>query len=88
MGQVLRRVAVLALSVVLTALNTAAEEKPAVGLLGDLAFLHVHPEEEHGAPNEIVFNATFPTAGRYRLYLQFKHEGVVQTAEFTVEVAR
>ena len=55
---------------------------------GDLAFLHVHPEEEHGAPNEIVFNAAFPTAGRYRLYLQFRHDGVVRTAEFTVEVPR
>jgi len=55
---------------------------------GDLAFLHVHPEEEHGAPNEIVFEAEFPTAGRYRLYLQFRHDGVVRTAEFTVAVPR
>jgi hypothetical protein len=55
---------------------------------GDLAFLHVHPEEEPGAASEIAFDATFPTAGRYRLYLQFKHEGVVRTAEFTVAVPR
>jgi len=55
---------------------------------GDLAFLHVHPEEEHGAPNEILFEAEFPTAGRYRLYLQFRHEGAVRTAEFTVVVPR
>jgi hypothetical protein len=55
---------------------------------GDLAFLHVHPEEADGAPSEIVFDATFPTAGRYRLYLQFKHEGVVHTVEFTVELPR
>lgn len=54
---------------------------------GDLAFLHVHPEEG-GTASEIVFDATFPTAGRYRLYLQFKHEGAVHTAEFTVEVPR
>jgi len=54
---------------------------------GDLAFLHVHPEEE-GGPNQIAFEATFPTAGRYRLYLQFKHDGAVQTAQFTVTVAR
>jgi hypothetical protein len=52
---------------------------------GDLAFLHVHPEEDHEvAAEEIEFAATFPTSGRYRLYLQFKHEGVVRTAEFTV----
>jgi hypothetical protein len=67
---------------------------------GDLAFLHVHPEDgDHGqeseaghhdevGENEIAFAATFPTAGRYRLYLQFKHEGRVRTAEFTVVVPR
>jgi len=55
---------------------------------GDLAFLHVHPEEEHGAADEIVFEADFPTPGRYRLYLQFRHDGVVRTAEFTVAVRR
>jgi hypothetical protein len=64
---------------------------------GDLAYLHVHPEEgghEHGGepaaahPGEIPFAATFPTAGRYRLYLQFRHEGAVRTAAFTVEVPR
>jgi hypothetical protein len=69
---------------------------------GDLAFLHVHPEEADGvhshgsqsaasehddsAAEEIAFGASFPTPGRYRLYLQFKHQGVVQTAEFTVSV--
>lgn len=52
---------------------------------GDLAFLHVHPEEgQEVAPDEIEFAATFPSAGRYRLYLQFRHDGVVRTAEFTV----
>lgn len=56
---------------------------------GDLAFLHVHPEEsDEVAADEIAFEATFPTAGRYRLYLQFKHQGAVQTAEFTVVVPR
>jgi hypothetical protein len=50
---------------------------------GDLAFLHVHPDED-----ALAFMAEFPSAGRYRLYLQFKHEGRVQTAEFTQEVSR
>jgi hypothetical protein len=54
---------------------------------GDLAFLHVHPEGDAEA-DEIAFAATFPSAGRYRLYLQFKHEGVVQTAQFTVVAPR
>jgi hypothetical protein len=50
---------------------------------GDLAFLHVHPTDDDDAR----FAATFPTAGRYRLFLQFKHEGRVQTVAFTQEVS-
>jgi hypothetical protein len=50
---------------------------------GDLAFLHVHPDE-----NSLRFMAEFPTAGRYRLFLQFKTEGRVHTAAFTQEVSR
>jgi hypothetical protein len=52
---------------------------------GDLAYLHVHPEE-HG--EAVSFRTEFPSEGRYRLYLQFKHEGRVHTAEFTQEVTR
>ncbi len=48
---------------------------------GDLAFLHVHPEGDR-------FMATFPTEGRYRLFLQFKAGGTVHTAEFTQEATR
>jgi hypothetical protein len=48
---------------------------------GDLAFLHVHD-------GPAGFAATFPTEGRYRLFLQFKHEGRVRTAAFTQEVSR
>jgi len=50
---------------------------------GDLAFLHVHPNEDHDV---IGFEATFPTTGAYRLFLQFKVDGVVQTVAFTQEV--
>jgi hypothetical protein len=50
---------------------------------GDLAFLHVHPDE-----NSLRFMATFPSAGRYRLFLQFQTEGRVHTAAFTQEVTR
>ncbi len=56
---------------------------------GDLAYLHVHPE---GTPDdgvtepgpEVVFYAQVPSAGRYHLYLDFQHGGVVRTAAFTV----
>jgi hypothetical protein len=46
---------------------------------GDLAYLHVHPEEDR-----LLFETEFPTAGTYRLYLQFDHGGAIRTAELTV----
>jgi hypothetical protein len=49
---------------------------------GDLAFLHVHPTNEAGS-DEIGFAATFPTEGRYRLFLQFQVGGEVETVAFT-----
>jgi hypothetical protein len=56
---------------------------------GDLAYLHVHPR---GAPEDdatepgprIAFGTSAPSAGAYRLFLDFKHDGVVRTAAFTV----
>ena len=51
---------------------------------GDLAFLHVHPDER-----SLKFMATFPTVGSYRLFLQFKtDDGRLHTAAFTQEVTR
>jgi hypothetical protein len=55
---------------------------------GDLAYLHVHPDGEPGdgrtaAGPDIRFYAEVPTAGTYRLYLDFQHQGTVRTAEFT-----
>jgi hypothetical protein len=52
---------------------------------GDLAFLHTHPEGEAGGP--IEFGVEYPSPGRYRLFLQFKHGGEVRTAAFTQEVS-
>ncbi|MFF4186966.1 hypothetical protein ACFYZ9_27630 [Streptomyces sp. NPDC001691] len=52
---------------------------------GDLAYLHVHPNE--GGPGPVVsFSATPPSAGAYRLFLDFQHGGKVRTAAFTVHV--
>jgi len=55
---------------------------------GDLAYLHVHPDGTPGdgrtlAGPEVTFYAEVPSAGSYRLYLDFQHAGVVRTAEFT-----
>jgi hypothetical protein len=56
---------------------------------GDLAYLHVHPDGEPGDGKTkpgptITFYAEAPSAGTYRLYLDFQHQGTVHTAEFTV----
>ncbi|KUL34352.1 hypothetical protein ADL22_30295 [Streptomyces sp. NRRL F-4489] len=59
---------------------------------GDLAYLHVHPNGEAGdrrtpAGPEVSFTATAPSAGTYRLFLDFRHRGTVHTAAFTVRTA-
>jgi hypothetical protein len=59
--------------------------------VGDLAYLHNHPAElaqagGTGGP-EVRFGTTFPTAGSYRLFLDFQHDGAVHTAEFTVDAS-
>ncbi|MEH1128436.1 hypothetical protein V6V89_28730 [Micromonospora sp. CPCC 206061] len=58
---------------------------------GDLAYLHVHPDGAPGdgrtaAGPDVTFFAEIPSAGAYRLYLDFQHGGKVRTAEFTVTV--
>ncbi len=55
--------------------------------VGDLAYLHTHPQSQQptGGP-EIHFASTFPSAGAYRVFLDFSHQGVVHTAAFTVTV--
>jgi hypothetical protein len=50
---------------------------------GDLAYLHVHPEEGPAGPR-IDFGTTLPTEGRYRVFLDFRHGDVVRTAELAV----
>ncbi|MEU3069033.1 hypothetical protein ABZ712_19365 [Streptomyces sp. NPDC006906] len=56
---------------------------------GDLAYLHVHPNGEPGdgrteSGPEVSFTATAPSKGAYRLFLDFRHEGKVRTAAFSV----
>ncbi|MFI0544919.1 hypothetical protein ACH3VS_39435 [Streptomyces sp. WSLK1-3] len=58
---------------------------------GDLAYLHVHPngEPEDGATEpgpDVSFTTTAPSAGTYRLFFDFRHQGTVRTAAFTVRV--
>lgn len=53
--------------------------------VGDLAYLHVHPVEDTETP-VVTFTGEFPTAGTYRLFFDFSHDGTVRTAAFTVTV--
>jgi hypothetical protein len=48
---------------------------------GDLAYLHTHPEGD-----ELAFTASYPSAGAYRLFVQFRYENRIHTASFTQEV--
>ena len=55
---------------------------------GDLAYLHVHPHESATPGPDIRFTAEVPSAGRYRLFLDFRHGGQVRTATFDVTASR
>ena len=59
---------------------------------GDLGYLHMHPMGEPGDGTtrpgpEVMFMAAAPTDGKYLLYLDFKLDGVVRTAEFATTAA-
>jgi hypothetical protein len=50
---------------------------------GDLAYLHTHP-----GGGELAFMTEYPSAGAYRLFVQFRYQGKIQTAAFTQQVPR
>jgi hypothetical protein len=50
---------------------------------GDLAYAHVHPLGY--SAGTVRFDATLAAQGRYRLFFDFKHAGVVRTAAFTFD---
>lgn len=54
----------------------------------DLTYLHVHPDGAVGdgrtaAGPELTFHVDVPDAGRYRLFLEFRHDDAVHLVEFT-----
>jgi hypothetical protein len=59
---------------------------------GDLAYLHVHPLGDEPADGgsrggpAVRFGVEVPSAGDYRLFLEFAHDGEVRTAPVTVHV--
>ncbi|WP_101296080.1 hypothetical protein [Halegenticoccus soli] len=53
---------------------------------GDLAYLHVHPEETNPDSGRVEFGAQFPTPGRYRLFLQSKPDGTLITTQHDIRI--
>ena len=53
---------------------------------GDLAYLHVHPEDTAPDGGRVEFSARFPTTGRYRLFLQMKPDGNLITTSFDLTI--
>lgn len=49
----------------------------------DLAYLHTHPDGDR-----LAFATSWPSAGDYRLFVQFKYDGRIHTATFAKEVPR
>ncbi len=56
----------------------------AVALDGD-TLIHVHPMNGRN-PNEGMIHATFPTAGFYRLWIQFIDDSVLRVIPLSIEV--
>jgi hypothetical protein len=50
---------------------------------GDLAYLHVRPVAGPRQDTAIDFDVDVPSAGYYRMFLEFQHHGQVRTVEFT-----
>ena len=52
---------------------------------GSLDYLHAHPEDGPPGP-EVAFAVEFDKPGLHRLFFDFKHDGRVRTAAFTVRI--
>jgi hypothetical protein len=51
---------------------------------GDLAYLHVRPLAGPRRDTTNDFEIEAPSAGYYRMFMEFRRHGQVRTAEFTV----
>lgn len=49
-------------------------------------YLHVHPLESEEKGPQIKFHSNFSKPGIYRVFLQFKHENKIRTADFVIIV--
>lgn len=71
-----------------------ADLEPYMGAMGHLVvvsadakqYVHAHPDEKTEAKHVVTFGATFPEAGLYKGWGQFKREGEVRILPFVVRV--
>ena len=49
-------------------------------------YLHVHPLDSDTKGPDVSFHSSFKEPGLYRVFLQFLHQGVIQTSDFTIRV--
>lgn len=69
-----------------------ADLQPYLGAYGHLvvlrekdgAYLHAHPQAGPAGPG-VRFHVEVPSAGRYHLYLDYQHDGVVRTAHLALQ---
>jgi hypothetical protein len=47
---------------------------------------HNHMHTDNALPNEVGFPYGFPSAGRYRIFVQMKHGETIETGVFDAEV--
>jgi hypothetical protein len=48
-------------------------------------FVHVHPLGSKTNGPDILLHTNLPKEGKYKVYMQFKHQGKVQTASFVMD---
>lgn len=49
-------------------------------------YLHVHPLDSETKGPDVSFHSSFKELGFYRVFLQFLHQGAIQTSDFTIRV--
>jgi hypothetical protein len=74
-----------------------ADLQPYLGELGHLVIMknsapltradYIHAHAAHGSGSEVHFMATFPKAGKYKMWGQFNRNGKIVTADFWVNVS-
>jgi hypothetical protein len=55
---------------------------------GDMAFIHAHADTTPGDAAGLRVAVHVPSAGRYRVFIQFIHDGAVRTVAHTLQVRR